>query len=383
MPALTAGGPALVHFVDFAQLNSVRTLPYLTEWERRYREAGLSVIGVQAPRFPFGAEPRRGRRRAWRALGVEFPVAIDADHELWAAYGCEGWPSLFLWSLGGALAWAHFGEGEYRATEEAIQDELREIDALQELPEPMAPLRPTDAPGARVIAPTAGALPRRLLGAALGRGRGRRGPGARLPGRRRLRDGRGRGRDRGRDRRRVDARSPADPAPASAPWPSTRATRPTASILRPTPGLQDLVGQLRRRRALERGFANDQRRNDDHQDSTSSASRPPTPSAPAPSTSTPSACGPTRTAASSSGPATPASGSGSRPNMGMEFAPQKNAHPALHVDDVAAARAELEAKGVEFTGDTFDTGVCHMALFTDPDGNDLMLHHRYAPYERL
>ena len=65
--------------------------------------------------------------------------------------------------------------------------------------------------------------------------------------------------------------------------------------------------------------------------------------------------------------------------MGMEFAPQKNAHPALHVDDVAAARAELEAKGVEFSGDTFDTGVCHMALFTDPDGNDLMLHHRYAP----
>jgi catechol 2,3-dioxygenase-like lactoylglutathione lyase family enzyme len=65
--------------------------------------------------------------------------------------------------------------------------------------------------------------------------------------------------------------------------------------------------------------------------------------------------------------------------MGMEFAPQKNAHPALHVDDVAAARAELEAKGVVFNGDTFDTGVCHMAFFTDPDGNDVMLHHRYAP----
>ena len=64
--------------------------------------------------------------------------------------------------------------------------------------------------------------------------------------------------------------------------------------------------------------------------------------------------------------------------FGMEFAPQKNAHPALHVDDVKAAREELEAKGVEFLGDTLDTGVCHMAFFTDPDGNDLMLHHRYA-----
>lgn len=153
MPALTAGGPALVHFVEYAQLNSVRTLPYLAEWQRRYREAGLSVIGVQAPRFPFAAEPEAVAAGLAR-LEVDLPVAIDAEHELWAAYGCEGWPSLFLWSLGGSLAWAHFGEGEYRATEEAIQAELREIDALRDLPEPVAPLRPTDGPGARVIPPT-------------------------------------------------------------------------------------------------------------------------------------------------------------------------------------------------------------------------------------
>lgn len=67
--------------------------------------------------------------------------------------------------------------------------------------------------------------------------------------------------------------------------------------------------------------------------------------------------------------------------MGGEFSPQRNAHPALHVADVAAARAELEAKGVEFLGETIDTGVCHMALFRDPDGNDLMLHSRYASYD--
>jgi predicted enzyme related to lactoylglutathione lyase len=52
---------------------------------------------------------------------------------------------------------------------------------------------------------------------------------------------------------------------------------------------------------------------------------------------------------------------------------------ALHVDDVATARSELESRGVEFRGDTIDSGVCHMANFTDPDGNALMLHHRYAP----
>jgi catechol 2,3-dioxygenase-like lactoylglutathione lyase family enzyme len=67
--------------------------------------------------------------------------------------------------------------------------------------------------------------------------------------------------------------------------------------------------------------------------------------------------------------------------QGMPFAPQKNGHLALHVEDVEAARKELEAKGVEFAGETFDTGVCHMAFFTDPDGNDLMLHHRYKPRE--
>ena len=64
--------------------------------------------------------------------------------------------------------------------------------------------------------------------------------------------------------------------------------------------------------------------------------------------------------------------------FGVEFAP--HTHPiALHVDDVAAARAELEARGVTFAADTMDSGVCHMAHFRDPDGNALMLHNRYAP----
>ena len=179
MPALTAGGPALVHFLDFAQLNSVRTLPYLNEWARRYREAGLSVIGVQSPRFPFGADPE-AVAAGLDALGVEFPVAIDAEHDLWSAYGCEGWPSLFLWSLGGALAWVHFGEGEYLATEIAIQEELREIDALR----PAAGADGAAAPHRRARRlghrPHPRGLSGRLLGAALDGGRGRRGAGVRL-----------------------------------------------------------------------------------------------------------------------------------------------------------------------------------------------------------
>jgi catechol 2,3-dioxygenase-like lactoylglutathione lyase family enzyme len=64
--------------------------------------------------------------------------------------------------------------------------------------------------------------------------------------------------------------------------------------------------------------------------------------------------------------------------IGREFQP--SGHPiALHVEDVEAARAELESRGVEFGADTMDSGVCHMAFFRDPDGNALLLHHRYAP----
>ncbi len=64
--------------------------------------------------------------------------------------------------------------------------------------------------------------------------------------------------------------------------------------------------------------------------------------------------------------------------MGREFHAHRNPI-ALHVDDMEAARSTLAARGIAFQGETFDTGVCHMAFFSDPDGNALMLHHRYAP----
>jgi catechol 2,3-dioxygenase-like lactoylglutathione lyase family enzyme len=66
--------------------------------------------------------------------------------------------------------------------------------------------------------------------------------------------------------------------------------------------------------------------------------------------------------------------------FGLEF--RANTHPiALHVDDFEAAKAELASRGVEFRGDTLDSGVCWQAFFADPDGNVLAIHHRYAPKE--
>jgi predicted enzyme related to lactoylglutathione lyase len=64
--------------------------------------------------------------------------------------------------------------------------------------------------------------------------------------------------------------------------------------------------------------------------------------------------------------------------FGLEHRVNPNAM-ALHVEDVEEARRVLEGRGVEFSGETLDTGVCHMAFFSDPDGNAMMLHHRYAP----
>ncbi|HSX21921.1 MAG TPA: VOC family protein [Gaiellaceae bacterium] len=67
--------------------------------------------------------------------------------------------------------------------------------------------------------------------------------------------------------------------------------------------------------------------------------------------------------------------------VGSSFSGPHTAHVALRVPDVAEARSELEAKGVTFDGDIFDSSVCHMAFFKDPDGNQFMLHRRYAPRE--
>ena len=66
--------------------------------------------------------------------------------------------------------------------------------------------------------------------------------------------------------------------------------------------------------------------------------------------------------------------------FGLNFAPTKNGLALLHVDDVESARRELEQSGVEFDGEILDTGVCYMAKFLDPDGNELVLHKRYAQY---
>jgi hypothetical protein len=155
---ICARGPLLVHFVDAAHDSSARTIPYLNAWHQRYSRDGLTVAGVNSPRFPVTGDEAK-LTAALARLEVEFPVALDSEYRAWHDYGCEGWPSLFLWGRGGALRWFHFGEGEYAATEAAIHEELRAVSPTFEPPEPLAPVRPSEAPGALVVRPTEEILP--------------------------------------------------------------------------------------------------------------------------------------------------------------------------------------------------------------------------------
>lgn len=154
---LVARGPLLVHFFDLAQLNCIRALPYVRAWHERYGDAGLGLLGIHSPRFPF-TKPAEAVAAALPRLGIDWPVAVDSGLATWRDYGCKGWPSLFLWGRGGALRWYHLGEGEYRETEEAIVEQLGD-EPEGGWPEPLAPLRASDAPGATVIAPSAEVFP--------------------------------------------------------------------------------------------------------------------------------------------------------------------------------------------------------------------------------
>jgi hypothetical protein len=133
----------LVEFWDFARPNSMRTLPYVNGWHARYADAGLRVVGVHCPGFEV-SRSEEAVRAAVARLQIEHPVLIDTELEVWREYENEGWPARYLFDGRARLFDYHFGEGGYLDTELAIQ-ELVEVER-----QPLAPLRPEDAPGAKL-----------------------------------------------------------------------------------------------------------------------------------------------------------------------------------------------------------------------------------------
>ncbi len=154
MDRLLGRHAVLVEFWDFARINSLRTLPYLKAWHERYSRHGLQVIGVHSPGYSFGRD-RAVVARAVDRLAVPYPVALDPELVVWREYGNRGWPGRYLFDRRSRLTLLHYGEGEYEQTERAIQDALRELDPGLDLPQPLAPLRPEDAPGALLEPQTA------------------------------------------------------------------------------------------------------------------------------------------------------------------------------------------------------------------------------------
>lgn len=144
---LQRGRPMLVEFWDFCRPNSIRTLPYVKGWHERYADDGLRVIGVHSPGFDC-SRPGRAVRDAVVRLGIEHPVLIDGELEVWREYENKGWPARYLFDGHARLFDYHYGEGGYLDTELAIQELL----GVQR--EPLPALRPEDEPGAILAAPS-------------------------------------------------------------------------------------------------------------------------------------------------------------------------------------------------------------------------------------
>ncbi len=119
------GKVVLIDFWTYSCINCIRTLPYVRAWAEKYRDQGLVVIGVHAPEFAF-EKKIDNVRQAVAGFKIEYPVAIDNDYRIWRAFDNSYWPAHYLIDAKGQIRYHHFGEGDYRETEEAIQDLLRE-----------------------------------------------------------------------------------------------------------------------------------------------------------------------------------------------------------------------------------------------------------------
>ena len=117
------GRVVAVDIWTYSCVNWLRTLPYVSAWDDRYRDRGLVVVGVHAPEFGFEHDLDNVRRAAGE-LGVRYPVVIDNDFAIWRSLDNHYWPALYLVDRDGQVRFNHFGEGAYEEIERAIQQQL-------------------------------------------------------------------------------------------------------------------------------------------------------------------------------------------------------------------------------------------------------------------
>jgi thiol-disulfide isomerase/thioredoxin len=115
----------LVEFWTFGCYNCRNTLPSVKEWETRYREQGLTIVGVHAPETSSEYDIDNVRHEV-PGLGIKYPVVTDNDYQTWKAYGVEAWPTILVVDKHGRIRWLHVGEGRYEETESVIKTLLAE-----------------------------------------------------------------------------------------------------------------------------------------------------------------------------------------------------------------------------------------------------------------
>ncbi|CAN7653526.1 cytochrome c biogenesis protein DipZ [Neorhizobium tomejilense] len=146
-PPLTSeqlrGKVVLVDFWTYSCINCIRAVPYVRAWAEKYKDQGLVVIGVHAPEFAF-EKKIDNVRKAVGDFKIGYPVAIDNDYKIWRAFENSYWPAQYLIDAKGQIRYHHFGEGNYKQSEQAIQDLLREAGSEMAASAPVVP----DAKGA-------------------------------------------------------------------------------------------------------------------------------------------------------------------------------------------------------------------------------------------
>jgi len=130
------GRVVLVDFWTYSCINCLRTLPYLKAWYERYREHGLTIIGVHSPEFAFEKD-EANVQSAVRALGVAYPVALDNEYAIWRAFNNQYWPAHYFVDAQGRIRGHHFGEGDYERSEALLRTLLTEA-GYRDLPPPAA-----------------------------------------------------------------------------------------------------------------------------------------------------------------------------------------------------------------------------------------------------
>jgi len=135
------GKVVLIDFWTYSCINCLRAMPFVHEWERRYRDHGLVVIGVHTPEFAFERNPRNVMRAAGQ-LKVEYPVALDNNYAIWRAFDNRYWPAHYFIDAQGQLRAHQFGEGNYAHSEQVIRRLLQEA-GHDDLPPPADPAAAT------------------------------------------------------------------------------------------------------------------------------------------------------------------------------------------------------------------------------------------------